>query len=46
MGGGKRSQPPRTIERHESGDGLPDPPAPRVSADADEERKERHDAKA
>lgn len=36
----------RTVERHETSHGLPDPSPPRMGAHADEDGKEGHDAES
>lgn len=37
---------PRTVQRHKTSHGLPDPSPPRVGAHADKEREEGHDAES
>jgi hypothetical protein len=37
---------PRTVERHETSHGLPDPSPPRMGAHADKDGKESHDAES
>jgi hypothetical protein len=37
---------PRTVERHETSHGLPDPSPPRMGAHADKDGKEGHDAES